>query len=228
MMEKHTQNIALYISLGGDPKKSDKLTAPTLENRAKMSYLLSQLSKVSPKIPPKIETKVEEEKPKPETKISEKPRFLGLISQYPVALHATYNEAYNLWIEVCSIKIQLNAVADDNEDEAYALQYRMMSNLRRFDRCKVALDHYLQYARLLPTETKDDYTNMSPTELQKEKSNVSGLISRRKKTIQNMEDNLPGMDDPTYRKKVAAINLKKEKLEDYILKEEKLLELLGY
>ena len=112
------------------------------------------------------------------------------------------------------------------EEKAFAIQTEMMAKMQIFDRCREALDYYKQFKRILPTETKEDLTELTPLELLKRKSNISGLISRRKQTIAKMESQLPEPTDKDFRKKVASINLKKEQLQEMILEEEKLIELI--
>ena len=79
----------------------------------------------------------------------EKPKFLGLITQYPVQLHSAYSECFSLWISICSLKLKLNAVVPDDEELAYEIQTDMLRNIHRFDRLKSALEHYNQYKEVL-------------------------------------------------------------------------------
>ena len=225
-METHKKNIELFLASGGDPKLAKRYENPNLENRAKISYLISKLNINNQESVISITTdivEVEKKAPDPEP---EKPQFLGLISQYPIELHSSYNEAYSSWLNICSLKIQLNSVPDENVNLAYDIQTKMISDINRFDRCKKALDYYQEHKRILPTKTTKDFSKLTTPELYKEKDNIASLISRRKQTIQKMESNLPENSDPTYNKKLMAINLKKEKLEEYLLSEEKIKELL--
>lgn len=243
-MEKHQQNIELYLSSGGDPKLAARYKSATLDNRAKLSYLLSQMNisyEKKENIPGQSldidRQKVD--KPQKSTDVSdinvgditknepEKPKFLGLITQYPVELHSTYHDAFTIWLKLCSLKIKLNVVDPEDEAAAYSFQTKMLRHIEKFDKCKRVLDHYLENKRILPTKSKNDYSNMSVLELDREKRNLAGLICRRKQTIARMESMLPEVTAPDYNRKLAAINNKIEQLEVLVLDQEKILELLA-
>ncbi len=169
-MEKHQQNLELYISSGGDPKLAARYKTPTLDNRAKLSYLVSQMKMTYGKKEsiPEQSLDIDGQKvdiPKIEP---EKPKFLGLITQYPVELHSTYHDAFAIWLKLCSLKIKLNAVDPEDEAGAYSFQTKMLRYIEKFDKHKRVLDHYLENKRILPTKSKNDYTNMSVLELDRE------------------------------------------------------------
>ncbi|ANF51742.1 hypothetical protein A0O34_15055 [Chryseobacterium glaciei] len=237
-MEKHQQNIELYLSSGGDPKLAARYKSPTLDNRSKLSYLLSQMN-ISYEKKENIHGQtldIDRQKvDKPQKKVDlpvpdpvepDKPKFLGLITQYPVELHSTYHDAFAIWLKLCSLKIKLNGVDPEDEASAYSFQTKMLRHIQKFDKCKRVLDHYLENKRILPTKSKNDYSNMSVLELDREKRNLAGLICRRKQTIAKMESMLPEITAPDYNRKLAAINNKIEQLEVLILDQEKILELL--
>lgn len=225
-MEEHLQNIEIYLQNGGNPKIANRCKLPTLENRAKISYLISNFPKTFQKIstpePEPPEEKVINEEIKPE-----KPKFLGLITQYPVQLHSAYSECFSLWISICSLKLKLNAVAPDDEELAYEIQTDMLRNIHRFDRLKSALDHYNEYKEVLAIESVRDFSKMSPLELDKERRNLSSAICKRKQTISKKEKELPEKSSPLYRKRLEALNKKKRELEELILDEEKIIEILN-
>ena len=229
-MENHAKNIELYLSLGGDPKIASKHKSANLQNRAKISYLLSKI--------PKSEIKAAEEKPvivkqseivntaEPEKVESNKPKFLGLITQYPVELHQAYNDAFAYWLQICSLKIQLNAVAPEERSAAYQIQKEMMLKFQKFDKCKDALDHYQENKRIFPTVAKNDFSGLSPAELITKRINIRSSITKRRQTIDKMEQNLPEESSPDYFKKLDSLNRKRESLQQSILDEEHLTELL--
>ena len=227
-MDEHLQNIEIYLQNGGNPKIANRCKLPTLENRAKISYLISNF----PKNFQKISTPEPEPEPHEEIIITEeikreKPKFLGLITQYPVQLHSAYSECFSLWISICSQKSKLNAVAPDDEGLAYEIQTDMLRNIHRFDRLKSALEHYNQYKEVLATESERDFSKMSPLELDKERRNLSSAICKRKQTISKKEKELPEKSSPLYHKRLEALNKKKRELEELILDEEKIIEILN-
>lgn len=227
IMEKHQQNIKLYLANGGNPGIAQRHALPTLSNRAKISYLLSQLDIVSDSTPlPKVSTPA----PILSTPVQQEPsqkRFLGLISQYPIELHPTYKKAYEIWFELCGLKIQLNAVADEDQAAAYDIQNKIAKHFRELDRCKEVLNHYDENKAIMPTESAKDYSKLTPLELDQKRRNLASNICRRKQTIATKEKELPPEDSPLYARRLDALNRKKEELEQKILDEEKLIKMLG-
>lgn len=234
-MEKHQQNIELYLSSGGDPKLALRYKAPTLENRAKVKYLLSAFSN-SPKTPvnsPKelpIEKKTDKSgQPKDSTgqKLdTSKSKFLGLITQYPVELHSSYNEAFSIWLQLCSLKQKLNVISPEDESAAYEIQTDMLRKIQRFDKCKKALDHYQEHKEVIPTVSKRNFSKMSDLELDKERRNLASNICKRRQTIAKKEVELPEKESPLYQRRLEALNKKRRELEELILDEEKIAELI--
>ena len=232
-MKTHEENLQAFLALGGDPKLANKHKLPTIQNRAKISYFLSQLNKVEQTEVAKINTEekleenVAEKKEKLEIVEPSKPHFLGFIAKYPTELHSTYKDCYNEWLDVCRYKIELNGVAINDVNAAYEVQWKMHQSITNFDRYKKALDHWNEHKRILPTESKTDYSTYTLFELDQAKRSLATLISRRKKTIAKKEKELPPVDAMDYRKKLAAIQLKKEQLEEMLLNEIKINEYLG-
>ena len=231
-MEEHLKNIERYLQSGGNPKLAGRHKLPTLENRAKITYLLSKVSKndvseikannrKNPDSGQHTTDIITEKSPEPS-----KPKFLGLIAGYPVELHPVYQNAYQIWVHVCSLKIQLNAVPGHDEKEAFRIQTSILEKMERFDCCKKALDHYNDHKRILPTATKSDFSKLSPIELITKRNSLRSLITRRKQTIAKLETELPEGSDKGYYKQISALNRKKEQLQELILDEEKLNELI--
>ena len=226
-MRSHEENIKIYLENGGDSKIANRHRLPTIQNRAKISYLLSQ------QIPKEPITYQDEEKKYQDVSESNKeeiqptkPAFLGFISQYPTELHSAYQDCYNAWIKVCSYKIQLNDVVPLDIEDAYQLQLKMIKSISKFDINKKSLDYWLENKRILPTESKKDYSKFTPLELDQERRNLASLICRRRQTIEKKIKELPPISDQNYNKKYASLQMKKEQLEELILDENKIIELL--
>jgi len=238
-MEEHKKNIELYLSSGGDIKLAKRYSAATLANRAKIAYELSQMkiaenfpktfqeiSNSKIEVPEKTRQSVDTvghtlKRPEPS-----KPKFLGLITHYPVDLHPTYNEAFSIWLQLCSLKIQLNEVQPSQNKEAYMIQDKMISTIRKFDNCKKALDYYLEHKEVLPTKSKKDFSKLSELDLDRERRNLESSICKRKQTIQKKENELPEKTAPLYQKRIEALNKKRRELEESILDLEKIRHLL--
>lgn len=229
-MKIHEENLLLYLENGGDSKIANRHKLPTIQNRAKISYLISQQKSKEENLKEVIlkvtEKKIENSQVIIKSSEPSKPTFLGFISQYPTELHSVYQSCYNSWLDVCSLKMQLNDVVPLDVEEAYALQQKMFKSISKFDINKKSLDYWLENKRILPTESKKDYSKFTPLELDQERRNLASLICRRKQTIEKKEKELPPTSDPNYNKKIIALQIKKEQLEELILDENKILELL--
>ena len=234
-MEKHTQNLHTYLSSGGDPKLALRYKTPTLENRAKISYLISQLPNIvisnSPRDPENSPTTSPEptiQKPKPAVIFKrERPKFIGVIAQYPSELHKTYQEVDSLWFEFCELKVELNSVPADQEADAYEVQMEILGVMKKFDKHKYILDYYLEHKRVLPMISKNNFSKLNIVQLDHKYKNLESLICRRKQTIAKMQNDLPPEDDQNYRKEVAAVQRKIEQLQEYILDQEKIQQMLN-
>lgn len=215
-MEEHKKNIELFLEMGGDAKLANRYRLPSLQNRAKIVYLISKFPKKLPKVSTtvieNIVTQNKSTNPEPEIKLS-KPKGLGLIAQYPVELHESYQLAYQSWISVCSLKIQLNNLEPGDDVTAFKIQTEMLYKMDIFDKNKSHLDYYNQFKRLMPTTSNSDFSQLSPIQLLTKRNSLRSLITRRKQTIYKMISELPEESSPDYHKKLSAINRKKEKLE---------------
>lgn len=221
----HQESINRYLALGGDPKEVKRLKSPNLKNRARVIYLLSQLESknVKTKKPQKQTLKA---KVKPKTFTPDKIKFLGLISNYPVELHKTYKKAFEIWINICELKLKLNLVPTKEERKAFEIQLKMFRLLENFDIRKKALDYYQKHKRILPTKTKKDFSKLTPIELFQTRNNLRRLITGREKTIRKQEKNLPHPDDEKYFKRLDMLNRKREQLQEKILELEKVEKLM--
>lgn len=229
-MTKHEENIKKYRELGGNENEILNLKFPSLQNRAKLVYLIKQIDssihKISNSEDEKLET-IERNNCISTVEVSDiestpSHKMLGFISQYSVELHETYNKAFNSWLKACSLKIQLNAITQENEPEAYRIQCEIFNEFKSFDSHKKVLDFYNENKRLMPTDTISDFTNLKPLKLLQKRNNLRGLITRRRQTIEKKEAELPDKENVLYQKRLSALNKKKEELQELMLDLEKL------
>lgn len=220
--EIHKKNIGLYLSNGGDAKTAKALEYASLENRARLSFLLKENVEIRDKGPGIRDKELGVRYEKEKTPESSKPSGLGLIAQYPTELHKTYKKALDLWVEVCSLKIKLNDVPKQNEKTAFIVQTKILDKMDVFDECRKALHHYNEHKRILATETQTDYSDLTAMQILKKRNNIRVSITKRKKTITDHEKALPPKTDNTYYKLLSALNRKKEQLQELILDEKKL------
>ncbi len=56
--------------------------------------------------------------------------------------------------------------------------------MENFDKQKEILDHYNFHKRIMPTESKEDFSKLSPVELVNKRNSIRSLITRRKQTLE--------------------------------------------
>lgn len=229
-MLSHQENIKLYLSLGGDTRKIKALTAATLQNRARLAYLISQLQTKPDNLGQTV-SKERKYEPNPEpvdepAPVRKKGVFSDFISQYPVALHETYKKRYEHWLEACSLKVSLNEIPEDDSEAALIIQDKIMKCFSRFDACQEALDYFNEKKRVLPVKSSQDFSQLTPLELLKIRNNLRSQITKRKATIKKKQTELPDPEDDNFKVKQNALNRKIEELRELELQEKQLNDLL--
>jgi len=228
--EEHKNLIDLYLASGGDAKKIQLYQSFSAANFVKLKYFVKQLKVELPEntklsTPP---TKLSTPHPEPSAPVKERKGIWNdLISQYPVELHQEYQNRYKYWLEACSLKVELNAVHYKDEKTAYEIQEKIMFCFEKMDKAQKALNHYQKNKRILKTETKVDFSGLSPMELLNKRNVTRSNITKRKATIKKMEDALPKSDHPDFKRKLHSVNLKIEQLQMMINELEVLEKMVG-
>lgn len=209
--QKHQELLQEYIAKGGDLKHSKSFKQFSLQNFAKLKYELKKLGDPTPKEeikpPPPTPEKAKTYRPKP---------FDDLILEYPPALHSIFKKRWEVWLEACSLKIQLGNIPEKEPQKAFDIQWKIYQCFQELDQCQTILNHYREHKRIMPTKTQKDLSIMSEMELFKHRNNLRTLITRRKQTINLLEKNLPEKEHQDYTKKLHHLNLKKEQLQQKI------------
>ncbi|SDE68372.1 hypothetical protein [Riemerella columbipharyngis] len=223
--EVHQRLLSDFQRLGGSGRLAKSLANFSLQNYAKLKYEIGRLSgdHVKPTAGKPAAEKITEQKTE-----TEKPKVLGyanaekrkvfndFIADYPLELHPVYRGRWQVWLESCSLKIALNKLPSTAVSEAFAIQCKIYECFKVFDECQKILKHYRVYKRIMPTGVKKDLSGLSELELFKLQNKLRASISRRKKTIEKMEVELPEKDASGYTSKLHSINLKKEQLQEKI------------
>ena len=220
--EIHKQLINQYISSGGNPEKIKAFQNFSISNHAKLKYFIKQLGETPDPVTP-----VPDSIPQTQSEHKKQSIFSDLISNYPQELHVAYKQRYDYWLEACSLKIQLNSTHPGDEKSAFEIQSKMFTALDQLDKCQNALDHYKEYKRVLPIETKVDYGSLTPMELITTRNNLRSNITKRKSTISKMEASLPKTNHPNYKRDLHLLNRKKEQLQEYENRVEQLNKLIN-
>lgn len=145
------------------------------------------------------------------------------ISFYPVELHNVYKKRISSYYDACTLKIQLNELQEELYEEALDLQLKIFKTWEINDKCFKILEHYENYKRVLPFETQKQYENLSPMSLVNERQRLYSRVTKRKKTLLNLESKYSVMPEgPLKNNLLTKINNKREELQELTLQIEKL------
>jgi hypothetical protein len=137
------------------------------------------------------------------------------MAMYPEELHSTYRERISNFYEACELKFKLNTVPEADHEAALKIILQLEKLWDRIDKAWVILHHWRDHNRIMPTEVSQDFSKLSALQLANEKGLVETRISKRKKTLLQMEQKLEA--DPGNRVLANSFNKKKEELEQLIL-----------
>jgi len=133
------------------------------------------------------------------------------MAMYPMELHSTYRQRVNDFYLACELKFQLNALADDDEENALKIIIQLEDLWTRIDRAWMILDHWKDHNRLMPTVESKDFSNLSGNQLVMMRNKLESRISKRQKTIDAMHLNV--LASPEDRSLLNLFNRKREQLE---------------
>lgn len=213
-----------FLLLGGDSRVLKNIGSSTgLRAEALLKYHIRKLEDAK-----KVEQSSAKQSNRPKGQVYA-PAFNSkdFISEYPVELHAAYLRRREVFLEACSLKVQLNALADNEILQAGRLQWEIFHRFQEFDKYEKALRHYRDTKRIMPTETKEDFSDVPDKLLHLKLRNLRSLKTNRKKTLRKLKANLPEPDQPEFKMKLDEINRKIEELATLDLQIEKLSNKIG-
>jgi hypothetical protein len=111
-----------------------------------------------------------------------------LIRDYPIALHPVYIQQKNDYAIACSLKIQLNNITADEENNDEALNICLQID-RLFDAIELAwkqLDHYTDTKTILEINT-NDFSALSPAQLLQRRNNYRSNLTKANKHLKVMQ-----------------------------------------
>ena len=216
-----------FLVLGGNERLIRSLSSPTLQNEARLKYEIRKLEKnIAPES--NLSTPAKHlSTPVPEEDYQPKADFKDFISEYPPQLHEVYMQRRQAFLEACSLKIILNAIPENSEKKAGKLQWEIWEKFQEMDKCQKILNHWKETKRIMPTETKEDFSDISKAKLDLKRRNLRSNRSKRIKTINKIKAEMPDVEDPTFQLKHNQLNRKLEALAELELQIEKLTELIN-
>jgi len=133
------------------------------------------------------------------------------MADYPMELHSTYRQRISDFYQACEFKFQLNATPDDDEDNALKLIIQLDDLWTRIDRAWMILGHWKDHNRIMPTESHEDFSQVSGNKLVMLRDNLQSSISKREKTIKSINERVKA--SPEDRTVLNLLNRKLEQLE---------------
>lgn len=133
------------------------------------------------------------------------------MAMYPMELHSTYRQRVSDFYLACELKFQLNSIADDDENDALKIIIQLDDLWTRIDRAWMILGHWKDHNRIMPTESHEDFSQVSGNKLVMLRDNLQSSISKREKTIESMQERVKA--SPEDRTLLNLLNRKLEQLE---------------
>lgn len=133
------------------------------------------------------------------------------MAMYPMELHSTYRQRVSDFYLACELKFQLNSLADDDENAALNIIVQLDDLWTRIDRAWMILGHWKDHNRIMPTESHEDFSQVSGNKLLMLRDNLQSSISKREKTIESMQERVKA--SPEDRSLLNLLNRKLEQLE---------------
>ena len=190
-------------------------------NFLKLKYELKKasLSLTDTNVAQSVKVATEPKKPlKPEPLLQEIIKQSAAVSfeketmaMYPMELHSTYRQRVSDFYLACELKFQLNSIADDDENDALKIIIQLDDLWTRIDRAWMILGHWKDHNRIMPTESHEDFSQVSGNKLVMLRDNLQSSISKREKTIESMQERVKA--SPEDRTLLNLLNRKLEQLE---------------
>lgn len=137
------------------------------------------------------------------------------MAMYPIELHSVFRTRVSSFYEAAELKFKLNELPEDNEHEAYNLMLKIEELWNKVDKCWSVLDHWKEHNRIMPYESKEDFSSLSPLQLFSKRDRLEVSISKRKKTLKALEKYVK--ENPEDKAKERNYISKTEQLEQLII-----------
>ena len=190
-------------------------------NFLKLKYELKKasLSLTDTNVAPLVKVAPELKKPlKPEPLLQEIIKQSAAVSfeketmaMYPMELHSSYRQRVSDFYLACELKFQLNSIADDDENNALTIIIQLDDLWTKIDRAWMILGHWKDHNRIMPTESHEDFSQVSGNKLVMLRDNLQSSISKREKTVESMQERVKA--SPEDRTLLNLLNRKLEQLE---------------
>ena len=113
-----------------------------------------------------------------------------LIADFPTALHPVYIQQKNDFNTACSLKIQLNNLPAEDEENALALCLEIDKLFNAVELAWKQLDHYTDTKTVLEVQ-KNDFANLTPAQLLQRRNNKRSVLTKAKNQLLKYQKELP-------------------------------------
>ncbi|WP_172919445.1 hypothetical protein [Capnocytophaga canis] len=135
-----------------------------------------------------------------------------LISDFPPELHGIYLERKHVFLQACSLKIQLNHLPDKEVNKALNLQRIILELFEKMDSFNAILDHWTEHKRVLKPQT-EDFSTLSALELIKKRNVLRSNVVSREKSLKKWKADVKKLGDQAPLRLKSKIIRKTEELE---------------
>lgn len=105
-----------------------------------------------------------------------------LINELPVELHAMFIQQKTNYHTACSLKINLNVVAPEQEQEALELCLKIEELFDAIERAWRVFDYYIEHGTILNVAT-NDFSSLSAAQLLQRRNQLRTRVSKEKSKI---------------------------------------------
>lgn len=217
----YDQGVILYARFGKNKLLLRRFyKGKSAYNVEKLKYELSKLGAKKVSSPVKAAPPAVSPAPRktPDTVIESSPALKFVkskpISFYPLELHPVYQLRVQSFYEAASLKVQLNDLAEEDEEKALEIQQKIWKAIKENIKCWELLDYYDKTGQVLPTESDKDFSKLSPQGRVNQRQRLYANRSKRTKTLKKKQLKLDKETNSAKREKLETfIRRKKQELQ---------------
>lgn len=201
----YQRGVELYAS---NPKHNRRvltnlLKGETQRNMSLLIRVLRQLPEAESKEKPSVAVKVKEKKkipPEPSKKDVQKTKakesstnkYLSGVryAELPPLLKLRYRKLKDLFYDKCDLKFVLNEIPAGKEAQAMEIQLKIDDIDMQLRAIWRELDHWRDHKSYLPDKPDQDFSNMTPLQLDKKRRSLESSITKKKTRIAKWEEQL--------------------------------------
>lgn len=112
------------------------------------------------------------------------------LGDLPKELRPRFRRLSDLWYQMCELKFDFNDLPPKKEKEALQIILQIEALDQEKSMIWKEIDHWNKYKTLLPVETNEDFSNLTPQQLYLKKVNLGNYVHKKEKRIENWKEDL--------------------------------------